>query len=182
MAKKMPPYPIFNPLDSIPVEMDPWQMRMQLPNVNPDYGTFEAVLIEPCPIEQAHTVDVLDEYNIPLYGAYVIFGYPGATQPDLSYLKPRVNYWNGAPDVLAGNAQKTDFSGHTQHTTGKEGGEDIWIWYVVPNPLKGNQLELYLSSSIVKNCRSIATNINSHTGVHIVFRRAMNLGNVAEAG
>lgn len=175
--QKMPPYPIFEPQVAPPREMDAWQMRLDLPQVNENYGTFEVVHIGKSSIEQHHLVDVLDEENKPLYGVYVVFGYPGQTTPDLSYLKPRANYgWVGAPAVLAGNAQFTDFSGHVQHTTGASGGEDIWVWYVVPNPLRGNQLELYLSSTIVRNCKVIA-DINSHTGVHIVFRRNMNLEN-----
>lgn len=176
---KMPPYPIFKPLDYIPPEMDDWQMRLDFPTVNPDYGTFEVVLIEKSSIEQHHLIDVLDENNEPLPLVWVIIGFPGQTEPDLSWLKPRVNHWTNAPAVLAGNAQCTNFAGRVQHTTGREGGEDIWIWYVVPNPLRDNQLELYLSSAIVRNCKSIP-DINNHTGVHIVFRRKQNLDNVAE--
>jgi hypothetical protein len=178
MTNLMPPYPIFTTIDAPPPEMDPWQTRIDLPQVDPSRGTFELVYMGKCDTEQHHAVEVIDEDDQPLWGVNVIFGYPGQTTPDLSYLKPKVNYWVGAPAVLAGEARKTGFDGKVMHTTGPGGGEDIWIWYVTPDPLQGGRTELHLSSVIVRNCKSIV-DVNAHTGVHLIFRRQQNLANVA---
>lgn len=177
MANLMPPYPIFSTVDAVPDAMNAWQMRIDLPQVDPSRGTFELVYMGKCDTEQHHKVEVIDENNHPLWGVNVIFGYPGQTSPDLSYLKPKVNYWVGAPAVLAGEVRVTGFDGKAMHTTGPGGGEDVWIWYVTPDPLQGGRTELHLSSVIVRNCMSIA-DINNHTGVHLIFRRLQNLDNV----
>lgn len=176
-TKKMPPYPIFGELDAVPENMYPWGITFDNPIVNPNYGYFYVSRLEECPLEQHHTVEVIDENDDPLWGVWVIFGFPGQPQ-NLGHLSPKVNYWQGAPAVLSGNAQRTGFDGYVQHTTGQTGGEDIWVWYVVPNPAQGNRLELYLSSVTVKGCQSITVDGRPHRGVHVVFKRQMNLANV----
>lgn len=178
MVNLMPPYPILTVIDAPPQEMDAWQMRIDLPQVDPERGTFELIGMYKSPVEQQHRVWVIDEQNKPLYGVWVIFGYPGQTQPDLSWLKPRVNYWVGAPAVLAGNAQMTGFDGYAQHTPGPGGGEDCWVWYRVWDPVQA-RYELHLSSVIVRNMKVLA-DINNHTCVELIFRRQQNLANVAQ--
>jgi hypothetical protein len=97
----------------------------------------------------------------------VIFGFPGGG-PEIP-LGARENYWRGAPTVLRGNAQKTNYAGYAQHTF-QSGGEDIWIWDV------DRQGVLKLPSPVVQNCTWVRTPVGQfeHTGVKLRFQRRQN--------
>lgn len=153
----------FEELKRIPDEMDPWGMRLEW-SFPSEFGEYVLIEVDQADIELHHQVEVIDENGAPLRGVWVIFGFPGGG-PGID-LFPRENYWRGAPAVLRGNAQRTNYAGYCQHTF-QRGGEDIWVWDVDKEGV------LKLPSPIVHNCNSVRTPIGQfeHTGVKLVFQR-----------
>ena len=98
-------------------------------------------------------------------GSFSVFRWGG---PDIA-LGARENYWRGAPAVLKGNAQRTNYAGYAQHTF-KTGGEDIFLWDV------DRQGVLKLPSPMVQNCTWVRTPVGQfeHTGVKLRFQRRQN--------
>ena len=160
---------LLQPLLSIPDDMAAWHMRFSRARLTEDLegndvGKYAVVKIQRSPIEQNHIVRVIDEDEQPITGLRVIFGFPGGDGKHIM-VGGKDNLWSppDAPDVLRGNDQFT-INGIAQHTTGKEGGEDVWIHNVEPSG------SIELASDIVRNCRSIAE-ANNHTCVMITFQR-----------
>ncbi len=153
----------YQAVQRIPAAMAPWDMRIDIP-VASQFGEYVLIGIEQAGIELHHEVEVVDESGLPLRGVWVIFGFPGGG-PSIG-LSPSRSYWQNAPAVLRGNAQKTSTSGYVRHTF-QSGGEDIWVW-----DLNSNN-ELTLPSPIVRNCtwQRNPVGVFEHTGVKLTFQR-----------
>lgn len=156
----------YEAVKEIPEAMEPWGLKLQLPTPS-EYGKYALIEVDQADIELHHQVEVIDESGAPLRGVWVIFGFPGGG-PSIN-LGAKENYWQGAPAVLRGNAQKTNYAGYAQHTF-QGGGEDIWIWDV---DRKG---VLKLPSPVVQNCTWVRTPVGQfeHTGVKLRFQRRQN--------
>ncbi|MCB0196089.1 MAG: hypothetical protein KDJ65_29325 [Anaerolineae bacterium] len=155
----------FDALKGIPSNMAPWGLKLEQPYPS-NFGEYVLIDVTPSDIEQHHQVEVIDENGEPIRGVWVIFGFPGGG-PDLG-LTPSETHWRGAPAVLRGNAQRTNYAGYAQHTF-KDGGEDIWIWDLDEDNV------LKLPSAIVKDCTWVTTPTGrfEHTGVKLRFQRRM---------
>lgn len=153
----------FDALTGIPSKMAPWGLSLDQPYPS-KFGEYVLIEISQADIEQHHQVEVVDEHGDPLRGVWVIFGFPG-DGPSIN-LPPTQNYWRGAPSVLKGNAQTTNYAGYAQHTF-KSGGEDIWLWDL------DDEGVLRLPSPIVKGCKWTSTPVGrfEHTGVKLRFQR-----------
>lgn len=153
----------YEPLWSIPPAMDDWHLRLSSPAPS-QFGQYVLVGCQQAGIELHHEVEVVDENGFPLSGVWVIFGFPGGG-PDI-HLPVRRNYWQAAPAVLKGNAQKTGLSGTVRHTF-QQGGEDIWMWDI------DAEGDIKLPSPIVHNCTWQRTPVGAfeHTGVRLTFQR-----------
>lgn len=138
-----------------------------------EYGEWVLVGYDHSSEEQHHQVQLIDEDGDPIMGVWVIFGYPGGDGKDYSHLIPMINHWRGSPQVLRGNAVKSDGSGTAKHTTGS-GGEDIWVWDVQENAAGVKVLEL--PSVVVRNNRILnigGGGTNEHTGAKLTFQRRL---------
>lgn len=153
----------FDALTRIPDQMQPWGIYLDQPYPG-EFGEYALIEVAPADIEQHHQVEVIDESGDPIRGVWVIFGFPGGG-PEIN-LTPVEKHWRGAPAVLRGNAQATNYAGYAQHTF-KSGGEDIWVWDLDSDGV------LWLPSIIVKNCRWVSNPIGrfEHTGVKLRFQR-----------
>lgn len=153
----------YESLYQIPPAMGPWNLRLENPQPS-EYGQYVLVGCEQAGIELHHEVEVIDESGFPLRNVWVIFGFPGGG-PSIG-LGYRRSYWQNAPAVLKGNAQKTSGGGHARHTF-QSGGEDIWIWDI------DAEGDLKLPSPIVRNCTWQRTPVGmfEHTGVRLTFQR-----------
>lgn len=153
----------YEALRGIPEPMWPWALSLELPFPS-EFGEYVLIEVDQADIELHHQVEVIDENGDPLRGVWVIFGFPGGG-PEIA-LGARENYWRGAPAVLKGNAQKTNYAGYAQHTF-RTGGEDIFLWDVDRAGI------LRLPSPIVRGCSSVRTPIGQfeHTGVKLRFQR-----------
>jgi hypothetical protein len=153
----------YESLKRVPEAMQPWNLSIELPFPS-EFGEYVLIEVDQADIELHHQVELIDESGDPLRGVWIIFGFPGSG-PSIP-LGPRENYWRGAPAVLRGNAQKTNYAGYAQHTF-KEGGEDIWVWDV------DREGVLRLPSPIVRNCTWQRTPVGQfeHTGVKLRFQR-----------
>jgi hypothetical protein len=149
------------PLIFIPPEMNEWGMQLVTPDASL-LGEFVLVGCEQADIEQHHQVTVIDEDGRPMRGVDVIFGYDTGNPINLP---PRANHWRNAPNVLKGNAQRTNAMGYAQHTVG-EGGENIWVWY------RNGDGDLLYPSPIVRNCTWKIPPLGrfNHTGVSLTFQ------------
>jgi len=156
----------YESLKGIPEAMQPWNLKLELPFPS-EFGEYALIEVDQADIELHHQVEVIDESGEPLRGVWVIFGFPGGG-PDIA-LGARENYWRGAPAVLKGNAQRTNYAGYAQHTF-KTGGEDIFLWDV------DRQGVLRLPSPMVQNCTWVRTPVGQfeHTGVKLRFQRRQN--------
>jgi hypothetical protein len=156
----------YEALMGIPEPMQPWNLRLELPFPS-GFGEYVLIEVDQADIELHHQVELIDESGDPLRGVWIIFGFPG-DGPSIP-LNPRENHWRGAPAVLRGNAQKTNYAGYAQHTF-KTGGEDIWVWDV------NREGVLKLPSPIVQNCTWVRTPVGQfeHTGVKLRFQRRQN--------
>lgn len=150
-------------LTGLPRQMLPWGCYIERP-VPSAFGEYVVVEVSPADIELHHQVELIDESGEPLRGVWVIFGYPG-DGPEIN-LRPVENHWRGSPQVMRGNAQRTNALGYAQHTY-NDGGEDIFVWDIDQDAV------LRLPSPIVRNCNWVGTPTGQfeHTGVKVRFQR-----------
>ena len=153
----------FDALTGIPSKMAPWGLHLEQPYPS-NFGEYVLIEVAPADVEQHHQVEIIDESGDPIRGVWVIFGFPGGG-PEIG-LTPTESHWRGAPAVLRGNAQTTNYAGYAQHTF-KSGGEDIWVWDLDDAGI------LRLPSPIVKNCKWVSNPVGrfEHTGVKLRFQR-----------